>query len=240
MKRRNILTYLIILIIAFLNHFCEREAGDNTVQMEHLHGKWELYNQSYEVYVDGVKVDEGSDTFEPDEWIMELDSSGFCFIIFEGELESVSTFTVTENNLELSDPDDWETEIYKIKKLTSSKLQLVTEVEDEEEGIKFLFRETSVFRKISGISNFIIPRITTSSVTDINAFSAQSGGSASGGFPQEYCLAGVCWSTSPEPTVDPEAMYNPQDNCFTIDTTGIGDYSRIRYYPFRGPFMVVS
>ena len=91
MKRRNLLTYLIILIIAFLNHFCEREAGDNTVQMEHLHGKWELYNQSYEVYVDGVKVDEGSDTFEPDEWIMELDSSGFCFIIFEGEKKKIIT-----------------------------------------------------------------------------------------------------------------------------------------------------
>jgi len=227
MKNFNLFFLLSILLVAFLNHYCERDDRNDIIQLEHLYGRWEMVSQSHVDFVDGKEDDRGSILFVPNELIMELDTSGYCIFYEDGELESISTFTVTESNIELFDPEDWETITLNIKTLTSSKLIFVIEEEETEDGITYLYKETSEFRKISGSSGFAIPNVTTVEVTDISYTSARSGGIASGGLTDDLCIAGVCWSKTSEPIIDPEDIYYPENIYFTVDTFEIGNYTSI-------------
>jgi uncharacterized protein (TIGR02145 family) len=79
--------------------------------------------------------------------------------------------------------------------------------------------------KVSGFSvrcvkdettTVIIPNITTTSIFDITSSSATSGGNVTDDGGAAVTARGVCWSTSPNPTID--------DN-FTMDGNGTGEFT---------------
>jgi hypothetical protein len=63
-----------------------------------------------------------------------------------------------------------------------------------------------------------VPSITTSSISNITANSAQSGGNVTSNGNSTVNSKGICWSTSPNPT-------NGNVNFMTIDGTGTGAFS---------------
>jgi|MDSY01.1.fsa_nt_gb hypothetical protein len=63
-----------------------------------------------------------------------------------------------------------------------------------------------------------VPSLTTSSISNITANSAQSGGNVTSDGNSTVNSKGICWSTSPNPT-------NGNVNFMTIDGTGTGSFS---------------
>ena len=77
------------------------------------------------------------------------------------------------------------------------------------------YGENKTFTTLEGGGTIVLPTVTTADVTEITSESAVSGGEVTSDGGGNVTSRGVCWSTSPNPTIE---------DSFTTDGNGIGSF----------------
>ena len=102
-------------------------------------------------------------------------------------------------------------------------------VSNLEKGTTYHFRviATNSLGKVNGsdlsfTTTFDLPKITTTSISEISYHSAKSGGTVTSDGGATVTARGVCWSTSSNPTInDSHTSDGPGDGVFTSSITGL-------------------
>jgi hypothetical protein len=142
------LSFLSIALLTFcILFFSACKKDDELSTRDKLIGKWNYESFKYEEYEDGQLVDSGSETIGGS--TIEFKDNGTFISSFtdeDGNTDSdTGTWSVDGNNLITGEADDIQT--IEIQEITTTKMVLVFDDEDNYDGTTYRYRDEITFKK---------------------------------------------------------------------------------------------